>query len=99
MISYKDYYKDNPEGYWFKRKPYGWGWVPVRWQGWCVVLVYIALVLAVAFSQEKSTLGNPDSGSNALVHLLPILVLTALLIVLCYKKGEKPRWQWGGDKK
>jgi hypothetical protein len=28
---YTDYLKDNPQGYWFKRKLYGWGWTPARW--------------------------------------------------------------------
>lgn len=28
-----EYLKDNPEGYWFKRKLYGWGWTPAKWQG------------------------------------------------------------------
>jgi hypothetical protein len=27
--------------------------------------------------------------------LLPVAILTAALIRICYKKGEKPHWQWG----
>ncbi|MCX6717702.1 MAG: hypothetical protein NTU76_03445 [Candidatus Taylorbacteria bacterium] len=23
---------------WFKRKTYGWGWVPSSWEGWFVVI-------------------------------------------------------------
>lgn len=30
--NYLDYIRDNPHGYWFKRKLYGWGWTPVTWQ-------------------------------------------------------------------
>jgi hypothetical protein len=30
---YIEYLKDNPQGYWFKRKVWGWGWTPVTWQG------------------------------------------------------------------
>jgi hypothetical protein len=26
---------------------------------------------------------------------LPILLLTVALIIVCYKTGEKPHWQWG----
>ena len=40
---YWQYLKDNPEGYWFKRKLYGWGWVPVKWQGWLVIAISIAI--------------------------------------------------------
>lgn len=90
-----EYLKDNPQGYWFKRKLYGFGWVPVRWQGWLVVLGYVAIVLAFAFTREESIPGNPDSGTNMLVFALPIFLLTALLIYICYKKGEKPKWMWG----
>jgi uncharacterized membrane protein YhaH (DUF805 family) len=96
---YINYLKDNPQGYWFKAKLYGWGWTPARWQGWLVIIVYIALVLTIALKGEESIPGNPDSGTNFLVFALPIIILTALLIFICYKKGEKPRWQWGPDKK
>ena len=30
---------------------------------------------------------------------LPVILLTALFILIAYKKGEKPRWQWGHPKK
>ncbi len=92
---YRNYLKDNPHGYWFKRKPFGWGWTPAKWQGWCAILVYIALILILVLSREESIPGNPDSGSNFLVFAFPIIVLTVLLITVAYKKGEKPRWQWG----
>jgi hypothetical protein len=96
---YISYVKDNPQGYWFKAKLYGWGWTPVKWQGWLVILVYITLILVFVFTREKDIPGNPDSGSNLLTFALPIIVLTALLIFIAYKKGEKPRWQWGPSKK
>jgi len=96
---YINYLKDNPQGYWFRAKLYGWGWTPSRWQGWLVILVYIALILILVFIREDAIPGNPDSGSNFLVFGLPIVLLTAVLIFICYKKGEKPRWQWGPPKK
>ncbi len=96
---YINYLKDNPQGYWFKAKLYGWGWTPARWQGWLVILAYIAIILTLVLNIEEDIPGNPDSGSNFLVFGLPIILLTALLIFICYKKGEKPRWQWGPPKK
>ena len=93
--NYIEYIKDNPKGYWFKRKLYGWGWVPAKWQGWCVIFIYIALILALVLTREKDIPGNPDSGSNFLTFALPIIVLTILLVIVAYKKGEKSRWQWG----
>ena len=83
---------------WFKRKTYGWGWVPVTWQGWAVTIGYVVIVLFLVLNREESIPGNPDSGSNFLVLGLPIVLLTALLIFIAYKKGEKPRWQWGKEK-
>jgi hypothetical protein len=95
---YLAYLRDNPKGYWFKAKLYGFGWTPVKWQGWIVILVYVGFVLALVINREKDVPGNPDSGSNFLTFALPIIVLTALLIFICYKKGEKPCWQWGPKK-
>ncbi len=92
---YINYLKDNPQGFWFKRKLFGWGWTPAKWQGWCIILAYIVLILALVLSKEKDIPGNPDSGSNFLIFALPVIVLTVLLIIVAYKKGEKPKWQWG----
>ena len=92
---YMAYVRNNPQGYWFKRKLYGWGWTPVTWQGWLVIVLYIAFVSLLVHSREASIPGNPDSGSNFLVFGLPLLVATILLIWIAYKKGEKPKWQWG----
>lgn len=90
-----DYLKDNPEGYWFKARLYGWGWIPVRWQGWLVVFLYIVLVTAFAFTIDD---GSPPR-EIVFTFALPLTLLTATLIRICYKKGEKPRWQWGPPKK
>ncbi len=92
---YIDYLRDNPNHYWFKRKVFGWGWVPATWQGWLVTVVYIVLILLLVFTREEAIPGNPDSGSNFLVFGLPIIILTTVFIFVCYRKGEKPKWQWG----
>lgn len=88
---YLDYLKDNPEGYWFKRKLYGWGWTPARFEGWAVILVYVALILFLALSIDESA----SLREVVWYHLIPMLVLTLGLIYISYKKGETPRWQWG----
>ncbi len=89
---YFDYLRDNPQHYWFKQKIWGWGWVPVTWQGLLATFVYIALVLLLVLNREESIPGNPDSGSNFLVLGLPIILLTAAFIFTAYKTGEKPKW-------
>lgn len=95
IVKYIAYIKDNPQGYWFKAKLYGWGWTPAKWQGWFVILAYLVLILALVLTREEVIPGNPDSGSNFLTFAAPIIILTILLIFIAYKKGEKPCWRWG----
>lgn len=90
-----EYLKDNPKGYWFKRKLYGWGWTPARWQGWVVLLLYITSVLVLVSFREESIPGNDMSGSNFLTLGFPIILLTTFFLVVVYKKGERPKWMWG----
>jgi hypothetical protein len=79
---------------WFKRKQYGWGWYPVTWQGWLVVLVYLLAVFAFALTLDE----NSPTKEIVFTFLLPIFLLTIALIRICYKTGEKPKWQWGEKK-
>jgi hypothetical protein len=81
------------ENIWFKRKLYGWGWTPITWQGWLVTATYAVLVIVFALSLDK------DSPKKEVVFtfVLPVLLLTISLIRLAYRKGERPRWQWGKD--
>lgn len=74
---------------WFKRKTYGFGWVPVTWQGWVVILVYVVFLFLI--------LNMIDTSTDTLTwkKLVSVALLSVGLIVICYKKGEKPRWQWG----
>lgn len=76
---------------WFKRKTYGWGWVPVTWHGFLVVFLYIVLVTAFTLTINE----NSSVNEVAFTFLLPVVLLTIALIRICYKKGEKPKWQWG----
>ena len=93
---YINYIKDNPKGYWFKAKWYGWGWTPARWQGFLVLGVYVVLVLSIGFSADA----NSHSVSDTLYGVtLPFLVLTAVLLAICWKKGERPHWSWGPKSK
>ncbi len=92
---YIEYLKDNPEEFWFKKKLYGWGWTPVKWQGWVVVLVAVLLIIwnGINFSSITET-SEPTDEMLVWFFVKTIIVVVALLVV-CYKKGEKPKWQWG----
>lgn len=85
---YVKYLKNNPEHYWFRRKLYGWGWTPATWQGWMVIFVWVLLFYSTVVKMDHEWFKN----------LLAIFFMVGILIYICYKKGEKPRWQWGNKK-
>lgn len=92
MNRYLRYLRDNPEGYWFKRKVFGLGWTPVNWKGFAALLLYIAGVVYILVRVDRSS----HSVSDTLIGILvPVVLLTVVLIVICIWKGQKPRWQWG----
>ncbi|HJU23386.1 MAG TPA: hypothetical protein VJ891_12830 [Casimicrobiaceae bacterium] len=74
--------------YWFPAKRYGWGWgLPLTWQGWIVLGIYFALVVAgIVFMHPRETPG---------AFVAWMVVLTLVLIAICWTKGEPPRWRWG----
>jgi CHASE2 domain-containing sensor protein len=74
--------------YWFPAKAHGWGWgPPTKWQGWVVIVLFIAL-LAMA------GLAFPPAHSM-LKFLSAVGLLSALLLAVCWKTGEPPKWRWG----
>lgn len=92
---YRDYLKNNPERYWFKRKIYGWGWTPATWQGWLVLAAFLAVFL---FIFVPFVAGPEPTGSDVVWFLIKIIVWSTLLILTSYLTGEEPKWQWGFPK-
>lgn len=92
LKKYIEYLRDNPKGYWFKSRMFGWGWTPVKWQGWLVVLVFIVFLLW----NGTNLADKPDPASEDLTwFFINIAVAVAVLITICFKTGEKPKWHWG----
>ena len=89
---YIAYLKDNPQGYWFKRKVFGWGWTPATWQGWLVMVIFVTAVILFGF--DLAAIPEPTS-SDFLIFFTKIIVAIAIIIFIAYWKGEKPKWQWG----
>jgi hypothetical protein len=74
--------------YWFPAKKYGWGWgLPTCWQGMAVLAGFVLLVVL------NSILFPPPA--HFVAFFVGIAVLCALLMVVCYLKGEPPGWRWG----
>lgn len=88
---YIEYLKDNPKKYWFKRKLYGWGWVPVTWQAWVITLIYVVLLVLFFLTIDETSPTN----EVMFTFIIPVILLTTTFITIAYKKGEKPKWQWG----
>ena len=85
---------------WFKAKEYGWGWQPASWQGWLVLLVYLVLVIGMAVKVFGPLSGSngvlpPNFTASVIGFVVFDMVATIMLIVTCYKTGEKPTWRWG----
>ncbi|MFL6782830.1 MAG: hypothetical protein ACJ8FE_03250 [Sphingomicrobium sp.] len=73
---------DNPE--WFAPKRYGYGAsLPISWQGWAVMLVFIAAVGAIAFL----------FGDRPVV-LVALFVPLALLLILITARTTRGGWRW-----
>jgi hypothetical protein len=80
------------EKLWFKAKRYGWGWYPCSWQGWLVLALYVLFLVLVGKSIDSAS----HSVSDTLIGvLIPFLLLTGILLDICWKTGERPRWRWG----
>ena len=78
--------------YWFPAKRYGWGWgLPTAWQGWLVMVVFAALVLAGA------VFILPARGHGFFVAYC--LLLCAVLVAVCWLTGEPPGWRHRDDRK
>lgn len=80
---------DHTPKYWFPAKRYGWGWgLPSAWQGWVVLITYLALGLGGVFFVPVS--------KGSVLYAAYLAVLTVALVAICWLKGEPPRWRWGG---
>jgi len=69
---------------WFKRKKYGYGWMPSSIEGWIVIIIASVMILYFAFKIQE----NP-------INILYMILTAVVLVIINYIKGEKPRWQWG----
>lgn len=94
ISNYFEYLKNNPQKLWFRKKIYGWGWTPVRWQGWLTVALHVALIIFIA----QRVTENSTASEMIFNFFLPLIFVSALLIFIAYKTGEKPCWQWGNPK-
>ena len=77
------------EGFWFAQKRFGYGAVPVTWQGWLTTLAYLVLIAAIALEVPG--------------HFLKAGLMLPLSMVYIYFVWTKTdggfRWRWGRAEK
>ena len=71
---------------WFKSKRFGWGWQPCSWEGWVVTGVFVVLIIIAS----KIFLLRDEEDK----FFFSMFVLIGLLIIICYKTGERPGWRF-----
>ncbi len=83
---------------WFKPKRYGYGATPVTWQGWLVLIGFLAGIVCwwvAVFGAESST--EPTFG-RFLVWLIGTAILVAGLWIVSKRTTEgRWRWRWNDD--
>jgi hypothetical protein len=85
--------EEDKKKIWFPAKKYGFGWgLPVTWQGWVVFLSYMLLIIIGSLAFKNFHL-------RPAIFYLYVIILTSVLIIICWKKGEKAEWRWGKTKK
>jgi hypothetical protein len=85
--------KNNPHKYWMKRRRYGWGWIPVTWQGWVVIIAQIGIVFVTAFQLPPKP-AMPTAGQ--LFNFLATLVLAiGTILLVAWFTSPRPHWRWG----
>lgn len=74
---------DHPE--WFAPKRYGYGsGLPIAWQGWALLLGYLAILLALALTVRRY---------DPIQFVAVVIILTATFCVIC-ARTTKGGWRW-----
>jgi hypothetical protein len=80
--------------YWFIPKRFGWGFFPISWEGWVVVLITVIAIVAAGF--VDGIFVEPVSVKEGLRFLLDFSVILTLSSLVSLKKTKgKVTWRWG----
>lgn len=74
--------------YWFKRRRYGWGWIPSTARGWLSLGLFVGALslpkLVMSEDMRKGTAGRIWTWG-----------LSAAYLAFVWSRGPKPKWRWG----
>lgn len=77
---------DGPE--WFVPKRYGFGSVPITWQGWAITIGFAAILVALSMALHR----------HPIQLIAAIIPIAAVFIVICAKTTRGGwRWRWGQE--
>lgn len=84
---------DTSKKYLMKRRRYGYGWIPVTWQGWLLIVLQLAIILVAAtFLPTKPV---QPSTSELIRFLVLVGCAIASLLIMSSFAGPRPKWRWG----
>lgn len=72
---------NDSKRYWFKRRLSGWVIVPIKWQGW------IVMIIGILFGFAGIYVGDTDDAPGA--AFLGILFMIAIIFSSVFLKGKK----------
>ena len=78
--------------YWFRKrrglftKDLGWGWIPISWEGWGVIIASIALILASSWAFDLF-----DSTTTVLQSVAFIISVVGIIALGAYVSRLKVR--------
>ncbi len=81
----------SKNNYWFKRRRYGFGWIPVTWQGWLT----LALVLIIIFMGTYLYSTSARTSQSFFLLLNTIAMAIILGVIVSTWKGPSAKWRWG----
>jgi hypothetical protein len=78
--------------YWFRPKRYGYGATPITWQGWCVTIGTVLVMVAVSLFLR---LADWHAWNLAALVAFDAAALALLFMVSRRKTDGEWRWRWG----
>lgn len=83
----------SAEKLWFKRRRYGYGWMPVAWQGWLSVLVFFGVIIGGMVVLVDAP--RNEISYQLVTYAVLVSVAIAALVLISLKRGPKPKWRAG----
>ena len=78
--------------FWFVPKRYGYGAVPVTWEGWAVVAVFVAIVIAFAVIYRR----RKTAGLSNVRPWVALIASTVVFVWICAVKTDGTwAFRWG----